>query len=58
MFDPVTGFIIVWLLVGAGITVVLHLMGLKTLKVIGTAYAFALLPAMMVAYMLAGESVR
>ncbi len=58
LFDPVTGFIVVWLLLGAAITVILHLMGLKTLKVIGTAYAFALVPAMIVAYMLADESVR
>ena len=53
LFDPVTGFIIVWLFVGAGIAGLMHLVGYKSLKAIGMAYAFALLPAMYVAMILA-----
>ena len=53
MFDPVTGFIIVWLFVGGGIAFLMNLIGFKSLKAVGVAYAFALLPAMYVALILA-----
>lgn len=45
---PVIGFVVVWLVVGTVITWLFNLIGLKSMKHVGTAYLASLAPALIV----------
>ncbi len=55
VMSPVVGFVVVWLLVGSFLVWMFRLIGLKSMKVVGMAYAFSLVPAALVASTLASN---